>query len=116
MEKRIPIAIVVHLSRAEDQTPESAELTFTDNISAHGACVISARRWKPGEMAEVTSLNDKIMLVGRVTYCEKRADNRYGVGLNFRDREVTWDPYAKPAGPQAAQSLGSGSRQLARTA
>jgi len=67
-------------------------------------------------MAEVTSLNDKIMLVGRVTYCEKRADNRYGVGLNFRDREVTWDPYAKPAGPQVAQSLGSGSRQLARTA
>jgi hypothetical protein len=115
MEKRIPIAIVVHLARAEDQTPESAELTFTDNISAHGACVISARRWKPGEMAEVTSLNDKIMLVGRVTYCEKRADNRYGVGLSFRDREVTWDPYAKHAGPEVTPSLGSSSRQLART-
>src|SRR5690349_25087510 len=68
MEKRIPIAIVVHLARVGHQTAESAELTFTDNISAHGACVISARHWKPGEMAEVTSLNDKIMLVGRVTY------------------------------------------------
>jgi hypothetical protein len=116
MEKRIPIAIVVHLARVGHQTAESAELTFTDNISAHGACVISARHWKAGEMAEVTSLNDKIMLVGRVTYCQKRADARYGVGLNFRDREVTWDPYAKHAGPQVVQSLGSGFRQLARTA
>ena len=116
MEKRIPIAIVVHLARAEDQTPQRAELTFTDNISAHGACVISVRRWKPGETAEVTSLNDKIMIVGTVTYCQKRADDRYGVGLNFRDREVTWDPYAKHAGLQVSQSLGVGSRQLARTA
>jgi hypothetical protein len=116
MEKRIPIAIVVHLARAEDHVAESAELTFTDNISAHGACVVSARRWKPGEMAEVTSLNDKIMLVGRVTYCQKRAGDRYSVGLNFRDREVTWDPYARHAGTHVGEFPGGVSLQLARTA
>jgi len=116
MEKRIPIAIVVHLARAEDQTPQRAELTFTDNISAHGACVISVRRWKPGETAEVTSLNDKIMIVGTVTYCQKRADDRYGVGLNFRDSEVTWNTHARHAGPRVGEFPVGASPRLARTA
>lgn len=70
MEKRVPAAIVVHLARAEDHTAEGQEMTYTDNISAHGACVISSRRWKPGEVAEVTSLNERITLLGRVTYCQ----------------------------------------------
>ena len=113
MEKRIPIAIVVRLARSDDQTGEKAELAFTDNISAHGACVISARRWKPGEMVEVTSLNDKIMLVGKVTYCQKRSDDRYGIGLNFRDSEVTWNTHTRHAGPEFPVS---GSPRLARTA
>ncbi len=116
MEKRIPIAIVVHLARAEDHTPEKAELTFTDNISAHGACVISARRWKPGETAEVTSLNDKIMLMGTVTYCQKRADDRYGIGLDFRDREVTWNTHARYAGPRVGEFPVGAFPRLARTA
>lgn len=116
MEKRVPIAIVVHLARAEDHTAERAELTFTDNISAHGACVVSSRRWKPGEMAEVTSLNDKIMLVGKVTYCQKREDDRYGVGLSFCDREVTWNPYARYAEPQVRESAGCATLRVARSA
>ena len=116
MEKRIPIAIVVHLARAQDHTTERAELTFTDNISAHGACVVSARRWKPGEMAEVTSLNDKIMLVGKVTYCQKRGNDRYGVGLNFNDREVTWNPYVKHAGHRVEESRGCAFLRVARSA
>jgi hypothetical protein len=116
MEKRIPIAIVVYLGRAENRTAEEAELTFTDNISAHGACVISAQPWKPGEMAEVTSLNDKTMLVGRVTYCQKRADDRYGVGLSFRDSEVTWNIHTRHAGPHVGEFPVGASPRLARIA
>lgn len=116
MEKRIPIAIVVHLVCMEDDTTERPELTFTDNISAHGACVVSSRRWKPGEMAEVTSLNDKIMLVGKVTYCQKREDDRYNVGLNFTEREVTWNPYVRHDGPQVGESRNWASPRVARSA
>lgn len=115
MEKRVPIAIVVNLARAEDPSPEKAELTFTDNISAHGACIISARLWKPGKMAEVTSLNDKIMLVGKVTYCKKRGDDRFDVGLNFRDHEVTWNPYVRHAGLQVERAPSDISLRAART-
>jgi PilZ domain-containing protein len=116
MEKRIPIAIVVHLVRPEDDTTERPELTFTDNISAHGACVVSSRRWKPGEIAEVTSLNDKIMLVGKVTHCQKRGDDRYNVGLNFSDNEVTWNPYIRHVGPQVGESRDCASPRLAQSA
>ena len=116
MEKRIPIAIVVYLARPGDPTAKRAELTFTDNISAHGACVVSAQRWKPGETAEVTSLNDKIMLVGKVTYCQKRAGDRYGVGLDFHDREVTWNLYGRYAGSQMVGSPPGAFPRVARTA
>ena len=116
MEKRIPIAIVVHLARPEDHSAERIELTFTDNISAHGACVVSTRPWKPGEMAQVTSLNDKIMLVGKVTYCHKRADHRYGVGLDFHNREVTWNPHARYAGSQVVKCPDGASFGVARSA
>ena len=105
MEKRGPIAIVVHLARAEDHTTAGPELRYTDNISAHGACVISSRQWKPGEVAEVTALNDRITLRGRVAYRAKREAGRYDVGLYFNEQEVTWSPYVKYAGPQVVASL-----------
>jgi hypothetical protein len=105
MEKRVPIAIVVHLARVDDHTAAGPELTYTDNISAHGACVISSRQWKSGEVAEVTSLNDRITLRGRVAYCAKREAGRFDVGLYFNEQEVTWNPYVKYAGSQVGASL-----------
>ena len=86
---------MVHLARAEDHSAAGPELTYTDNISAHGACVISSRQWKSGEVAEVTSLNDRITLRGRVAYCAKREAGRYDVGLSFNEQEVTWNPYVQ---------------------
>jgi len=120
MEKRIPVAIVVHLAHADNHNSEGFELTFTDNISAHGACVVSARPWKRGEGADVTSLNDRITLRGRVAYCYQRDDKRYNVGLDFRQREVTWKPYTSPypscASTQVEDSSGRAFPRLARTA
>jgi hypothetical protein len=40
MEKRLPIAIVVKLAPVNGQSTSQSELTYTDNISAHGACII----------------------------------------------------------------------------
>ena len=98
MEKRLPIAIVVHLSEVQSQPASAAELTYTDNVSAHGACVVSMRSWKPGETAEVTSLKERIALRGKVVHCEKRHDHRYAVGLAFQAHEVTWTTFRTYAG------------------
>jgi PilZ domain len=94
MEKRLPIAIVVHLAQVQEHHANGKELTYTDNISAHGACVVSSRPWQPGEVAEVTSLKDKVSLRGRVVHCQKRPDDRYGIGLTFQGRRVTWSTYS----------------------
>jgi hypothetical protein len=93
MEKRVPIAIVVHLTQPPGQSANGLELTYTDNISAHGACVVSTRSWQPGEVAEVTSLKDEATLRGRVIHCQKLNDNRYRVGLAFQGPSVTLTRY-----------------------
>jgi hypothetical protein len=116
MEKRVPVAIVVHLARAEDHTAAGPELTHTDNISAHGAGVISSRHWKPGEVAEVTSLNDRITLRGRVAHCAKRQEGRFYVGLYFNEQEVTWNAHVKYAGSQVGTSLRDPAATFVRSA
>jgi len=98
MEKRIPIAIVVRLSCAQDQAASKAELTYTDNVSAHGARVVSSRPWQIGEVAQVTSLKDEITISGRVSYCLTLSDNRYSIGLDFKNRRVTWSAYCTYSG------------------
>ena len=98
MEKRIPIAIVVRLTRAQDQPASEPELTYTDNVSAHGARVVSSRPWQIGEVAQVTSLKDEVSIRGKVTYCLMLPDNRYFIGLNFQDRSVTWSAYRSYGG------------------
>jgi hypothetical protein len=93
MERRLPIAIVVRLAHEKDSPEKSEELTYTDNVSAHGARVISSRPWSTGEVAKVTSLKDEVAMRGKVVYCQKRQEGRYFIGLNFLDRGVVWPAY-----------------------
>jgi hypothetical protein len=93
MEKRLPIAIVVYLAQARNQSIKEPEVAYTDNLSTHGACVISSRTWELGEVVEVASLKDRTALRGKVVHCEKRSDDRYAVGLSFNGYQVTWSRY-----------------------
>jgi hypothetical protein len=93
MEKRLPIAVVVHLVPVQDQSANRTELTYTDNISAHGACVVSKRPWRPGEVAEIKSLKEQATIRGKVVHCRRRSDNRYVVGLTFQAPHGTGSVY-----------------------
>src|SRR5260370_7406498 len=83
MEKRLPIAIVVRLAHAHDQPANGAERTCTDNVSAHGARVVSSRPWQPGEVAQVTSLKDEITIRVKVVYCHKLPHALSPLAFNF---------------------------------
>ena len=93
MEKRLPISIVVSLTHVRDQPVNGIELTYTENVSAHGARVISKRNWQPGEVAQVAPLKDESTIRAKVVYCQKLQDDRYCVGLNFNGSPVTWSTY-----------------------
>lgn len=95
MEKRLPIAMVVNLAPAFAQSGNVAEMTYTDNVSAHGACVVSNRAWQPGEVAEVTSFSDQIAMRGKVVYCRRHGNDQYAVGLNFQRCPVVWSTYLR---------------------
>jgi PilZ domain len=87
MERRLPIVVIVRLAMVERVATDGEELrTYTDNISAHGACVFSTRPWKLGDKVTVTPTNEASTAFGKVVYCHRLADNQYGVGVQFPDR------------------------------
>jgi hypothetical protein len=93
MEKRLPIAVVVHLVDVQDHPVKAAELTYTENVSAHGTCVVSKRAWQPGESVQVMSFEEQVALRGKVVHCRKDSNDRYVVGITFQGCEVTWKTY-----------------------
>lgn len=99
IEKRLAIALVVQLTQAQDGlSPPRLELTFTENISAHGACVVSSRPWRRWELMDVTSVKDHVTRRVKAIYCQKRPDARYSIGLRFTDHAVAWSTYRTYAG------------------
>ena len=98
MEKRLPIAIVVHLARVQEEPVDGSELTYTDNVSAHGARVLSNRPWQVGELVQVTSFKEQTPIRGKVAHCQKIGDKRYSIGLNFNGSSVTWSTFRAYSG------------------
>jgi hypothetical protein len=90
MERRLPIIVVVRLAQAESAGTDGEERTYTDNISIHGARVFSRHLWQPGDTARVTPVNEELTACGKVVYCHRLADDRYGIGVQFQDRPVVW--------------------------
>ncbi len=95
-EKRLPIAVVVCLTGVRHSNGAGEEKTYTDNVSLHGARLISRRPWQPGEEAEVTPVKFGPPARGKVVYCRQLAMNRYLVGLNFPQQPVQWSSFAYP--------------------
>lgn len=91
-EKRLPIIVVVRLSRVPHlpTNENEEERTYTDNISPHGARVISRRCWQLAEQAKVTTVREEFTICGEVVYCQKLEDDRFCVGLKFPESAITW--------------------------
>jgi hypothetical protein len=85
MERRLPMVVIVRLV-AERAGSNGEQRTYTDNISAHGACIFSTHPWQLGDKVRVTPANEASAACGKVVYCHRRADNHYEIGVQFRDR------------------------------
>ena len=89
MERRLPVVVIVRLV-AERASGDGEQRTYTDNISAHGACIFSTHSWQLGEKVRVTSVNEELTACGKVVYCHKRSDGHYDIGVQFQDRPMMW--------------------------
>jgi hypothetical protein len=87
LEKRIPMAIAVHIS-GHGRAP-GVETTFTENVSSRGARVASTRRWRPNEMLEIASLPGDFHAKARVAYCQPQSEG-FVIGLEFLEPSGRW--------------------------
>jgi hypothetical protein len=87
IEKRLPTSVPVYLATLDN--PRMRERTTTENISPHGACVISKRSWRPGEGSLITPSAGGFAQVGRVIYCVP-TDGCFCLGIEFPNRAVKW--------------------------
>jgi hypothetical protein len=95
-EKRLPIAVVVCLTGTKPLLRLGEEKTYTENVSLHGARVISRHPWQPGDEAQVTPLKYGTSARAKVVYCKRLSTDRYLVGLTFTQSPVHWSSFTYP--------------------
>jgi PilZ domain len=87
-EKRIPMEIPVVLN-GHLQVP-GAESTFTENVSAKGARVISVRHWERDSQLVLASRTGEFRSAGRVAYCQPLRGDGYAIGVEFLEPKGRW--------------------------
>jgi len=87
-ERRIPMEIGVFLDGHRDFP--GAESTFTENVSARGARVVSFRRWEQGERLTFVSRTGEFRSSARVAYCNQLHGEGFAVGVEFLEPKGRW--------------------------
>ena len=87
-ENRIPMEIPVVLD-GHRQVP-GAESTFTENVSAKGARVVSVRRWDKDSQLVLVSRTGEFRSAARVAYCQPVRGDGYVIGLEFLEPKGRW--------------------------
>jgi hypothetical protein len=87
-EKRIPMEIPVVL-KGHRALP-GTENTFTENVSARGARVVSTRRWEKDEPLMLVSRTGEFRSTARVAYCQALHGEGYAIGVEFLEPNGRW--------------------------
>jgi len=87
-ESRIPMEIPVVIEGPR-QHP-GVESTFTENVSARGARVVSSRRWDKGAQLNFASRTGEFRSAARVAYCQPLHGDGYAIGVEFLEPEGRW--------------------------
>jgi hypothetical protein len=88
IERRVPMEIPVMLD-GHRETP-GTESTFTENVSARGARVVSTRRWEQGERLLFASRTGEFRSSARVAYCQPLQGDGFAIGLEFLEPKGRW--------------------------
>jgi len=88
VERRIPMEIPVLLD-GHRRMP-GTESTFTENVSARGARVVSTRRWELGERLTFVSRTGEFRSSARVAYCQPLQSDGFAIGVEFLEPKGRW--------------------------
>jgi hypothetical protein len=88
IEKREPLPVQVYLASLDE--PRARERTVTEDVSPHGARMLSSRRWKPGDVPLITPLIGQYPKHARVVYCDRQPNGSYCVGIEFQGPTIKW--------------------------
>jgi hypothetical protein len=86
-EKRIARTTAVRL------TPdgEEPELAVTDNVSTHGARIISQRRFAVDSEVTLVAVGVELRSRARVVYCHPLPDHSFAIGLRLLNPVGSWE-------------------------
>lgn len=87
-ERRIPMEIPVVLA-GHRQVP-GTESTFTENVSGHGARVVSVRRWETDDQLTIVSRTGEFRSSARVAYCQALQGDGFAIGVEFLEPKGRW--------------------------
>ena len=82
------MAVAVQIS-GNERVP-GVETTFTENVSARGARIVTSRRWEPDERVLLLTLPGDFRARARVAYCQRNPDAGYAIGLEFLEPSGHW--------------------------
>jgi hypothetical protein len=88
IEGRIPTRVGLKLAGPDE--PLAYEVTFTENISRHGARVITNRRWRPNDNVLVKLPDECLPSRARITYCQPLKGDEFAMGLEFSLAVYDW--------------------------
>lgn len=87
-EARVPMEVGVHIS-GHAAVP-GTESTFTENVSAHGARVLSTRRWNINDQLMIATMVGSFHATARVAYCHSVPGTGFAVGVEFPEPRENW--------------------------
>jgi len=88
LEKRIRLEVPVQISSLQD--PSAVERTTTENVCSTGIRILTRRAKERNDRFMVNSLVGDLRALAKVVYCQRLADGRFGVGLQFQEAVLNW--------------------------
>jgi PilZ domain len=87
------IAKVVSVEVCAQDEPKLNEIAWTENVSAHGARILTEEKLRPGQQVLVRAPKEGVRSQARIVYCQRVSERRFAVGLELSGRMELW---AKP--------------------
>ena len=66
------------------------EIALTENVSRHGARVVTKTQWLPNQDVTVKLLRKNLSNRARVAYCNPVKEEEFAVGLEFSYPVASW--------------------------